>query len=76
MSRHSDGALGLAAYHPRSSRTWIWSVSLTRRQRWLKRIWNPAAPEWRRNQWHDYLRLPFGYALCISRQDYHRGEPS
>jgi hypothetical protein len=70
--RHSDGALGLIAYHPRKYPTWVWSLSITRRQKWLKRIWNPVSREWRKNQWHHYLKLPFGFQLCISQQDYHR----
>ena len=72
FKRDSGGGLILACYHPRSSDTWIWSLSLIRKQKWLKRVYSRTPREWRRNQWHDYLKLPFGYQLCLSRQDYHR----
>jgi hypothetical protein len=70
LARASDGSIILASYHPRSSSTWIWSLSLTRKQRWLKRI--VTRDQNRSGQWHDYLKLPFGWALIVSRQDYHR----
>jgi hypothetical protein len=70
FTRNSDGSLGLVSYHPRDCATWHWSLSLTRRQSELKRIVS-RAPR-RVGQWHDYLKLPFGYQLCLSRQDYHR----
>lgn len=29
----------------------------------------------RQGQWHDYYRLPFGFCLIVSQQDWHkRGE--
>lgn len=68
--RCSDGSLSLITYHPRSSPTWHWSVSLTRRQRWLKNL--VSLDENRRFQWHDYIKLPFGWAICIGYQDCHR----
>ena len=35
--------------------------------RWFHRFWQP---DYRRiNQWHDYLRLPFGFALMIGHQE-------
>lgn len=70
-SWHSDGALGLAAYHPKGSTAWHWSISLTRRQRYFKGWRSITPPELRRGQWHDYYRLPFGWALAVARQDYH-----
>lgn len=36
------------------------------RPRWFHRFWQPATV--RRNQWHDYAWLPFGYALVIGHQ--------
>lgn len=72
FSRASDGSITLLSYHPLSCPTWHWSASLTRRQRYLKRLVS-RTPKWaRQGQWHDYVRLPFGWALCISRQDYHK----
>lgn len=95
-SRTNTGELHLAAYHPKSSITWIWYVGLTRRargysplfsreerrrlavlfvtgnpyvgpDRWYHSFWQPS---YRRvGQWHDYLRLPFGWALVIGRQN-------
>lgn len=67
FSRHSDGALGLASYHPRSSTTWHWSLVLTKNH--FGGMWRSPV---RRGQWHDYYPLLFGYALRVSRQDYHR----
>ena len=72
FSGASDGSLVLAAYHPRTCPTWHWSVGLTRRQPHLKRWLTLTAKEWRRGQWHDYVKLPLGWALSFSRQDYHR----
>lgn len=72
ISRKSDGSVGLIAYHPRDCITWHWSVSLTRRQAgiWKYRPWALCSRATsRRGQWHDYYRLPFGWSLCISRQD-------
>lgn len=72
FTRMSDGGLKIASYHPKGCRTWHWSVSVVRsgtfRKFWLV---DRTEPAFRRNQWHDYYRLPFGRALCISRQDYH-----
>jgi hypothetical protein len=71
LDRHSNGDLGLAAYHPRSSGTWFWSVSLTRKQPHFPGLISRLPERFRRGQWHTYVRLAFRYALCISRQDYH-----
>lgn len=66
-SRASDQSLTLAAYHPPGCPTWHWSVSVYR----LRPGEKCRRDERRWNQWHDTYRLPFGYALCVSRQDYH-----
>ena len=67
LSRDSAGRLGLASYHPRRSKTWLWAVTLER---------NPDAlghrAKNRHGQWHDYHKLPFGWLLCVSQQDYHK----
>lgn len=60
----TDNSLVLASYHPRWSKTWHWSVILCRSG-------NLGRDNVRRNQWHDYYWLPFGYRLLVSRQDYH-----
>lgn len=68
FTRQSDGGLNLVTYHPWSSLTWYWGLSVDRDrmhvmfQRAHRRI----------GQWHDYVRLPFGWTLTISHQDYHR----
>lgn len=73
-SRTSAGGRTLVSYHPRTSPTWYWSVGIekTRREPWSK---NFCFAPTRSNQWHDYIRLPFGYDLIISRQDYHKARP-
>lgn len=71
FSRASDGSLTLLSYHPRTSPTWHWSASIVKSPI-CGRSWFVCLDRRRTHQWHDYLRLPFGKALCISRQDYHR----
>jgi hypothetical protein len=72
FTRASDGGIILASCHPLSSETWHWSVGVTRRQTvdWGYRVMLRASR--RTHQWHDFYRLPFGWSLVISRQDYHR----
>jgi hypothetical protein len=65
LSRTSAGELNIASYHPRSSPTWHWSLTL------IKSEGKPHRAERRTGQWHDYYWLPFGYRLLVSRQDYH-----
>lgn len=72
FSRASDGSIILASYHPAGCPTWHWSVSIIK-SRIERRWWLISRDPRRTGQWHDYLRLPFGKALCVSRQDYHRG---
>lgn len=75
FSRNSNGELGLAAYHPRDSLTWHWAISIGRRPPEARK-WLALAPrEFRRGQWRDYIGLPFGRQIIISRQDYHHREP-
>lgn len=68
--RNSAGEITLAIYHPATSSTWYWLVVLSRR--------DPFAWGWhgraqiRTGQWHDYYRLPFGWTLIVSQQDFHR----
>lgn len=71
LRRDSSGGLVLASYHPRACPTWHWSVSIINSPVFRKR-WLVSRASTRSNQWHDYYRLPFGKALCVSRQDYHR----
>lgn len=66
LSRASDGSLTLLSYHPRGSVTWHWSVHLARTNYPTNRAKD------RTGQWHDYYRLPFGYNLVVSQQDYHK----
>ena len=68
MHRDSGGGLVLLAYHPRGSATWHWSAVLARGGG--SALINRAAN--RQGQWHDYYRLPFGYCLIISQQDWHK----
>jgi len=72
MGRASDGSIVLISKHPRSSNTWYWSISLTRKRHveWGWRAWTRSTM--RTGQWHDYYRLPFGWTLIWSAQDYHR----
>lgn len=73
MKRASDGSITLFAKHPIESLTWHWAVSITRKQhvKWGWRLWTRA--NFRSHQWHDYYRLPFGWTLILSFQDYHKG---
>jgi len=71
LSRASDGDLTLLSYHPRGCLTWHWSISVSRRLDFTGVI-NRAPKGWRKGQWHDLYRLPFGWAIRISRQDYHK----
>ncbi len=73
MSQDSGGGLVLASYHPRNSPTWHWSIGIIN-SRVFRPWWLISRATARTHQWHDYYRLPFGKALCISRQDYHKSE--
>ena len=66
--RDSGGSLVLISHHPRGSSTWHWSVCLAKGGG--KRLIDRAAD--RTGQWHDYYKLPFGYCLIVSQQDWHR----
>lgn len=70
-SRASDGSIILASKHPKGSQTWHWSISLKRNalSSNVWRFWHRAEARW--GQWHDYYRLPFGWWLIVSRQDFH-----
>lgn len=67
LTRASDGSIKLASKHPVGCTTWHWAIYLRRTTltRWINRA------ERRTHQWHDYYRLPFGWALIVSWQDYH-----
>ncbi len=69
LHRDSAGDLVLLSYHPRGSSTWHWSVTLSRMSPGKFMI-NRAAD--RRGQWHDFYRLPFGFTLIVSQQDWHK----
>jgi hypothetical protein len=68
MHRDSAGNLVLLSYHPRGSSTWHWSVVLSRRAG--NTLVNRAVE--RQGQWHDFYRLPFGYSIIVSQQDWHK----
>lgn len=68
MHRDSAGDLVLFAYHPRGSSTWLWSVVLAKGGG--RALINRASD--RQGQWHDYYRLPFGFCIIVSQQDYHK----
>ena len=72
LSRASDGGLVLASKHPVGCGTWHWGIGITRRQTvvWGWRVMLRCNR--RTGQWHDYYRLPFGWSLVVSRQDYHQ----
>lgn len=72
MSRASDGSIVLLTKHPRYSVTWHWSLSIARKPivAWGWRLWTRSGR--RSGQWHDYYRLPFGWTLTWSAQDYHK----
>lgn len=72
FGRYSNGDLGLVSFHPRSSGTWHWSLCITRTQPHFPGLVSRLPRQFRRGQWHTYLRLPFRYALLLSRQDYHK----
>lgn len=68
LTRCSDGALTVASYQPRNE-TWHWAVAIGRSDinpGWIRRA------TIRRGQWHDFYRLPFGFELRVSRQDFHK----
>lgn len=67
FTRASDRSITVASKHPRDCQTWHWSVSLKRTS--MKGL--VARAERRTHQWHDYYRLPFGWVLIVSQQDYH-----
>lgn len=72
LTRDSGGALILASYHPRKSKTWYWSLTV-RPHFWNKGrsfiCWQPD--KYRNGQWHD--RLYIGRKMfMIARQDYHK----
>lgn len=72
MRKASDGSIIIASKHPQGCPTWHWSASLKRnaiRFKWWA-LWSRA--ENRNHQWHDFYRLPFGWCLIVSRQDYHK----
>lgn len=69
LHRDSAGNLVLVSKHPRGSATWHWSVVLTSKGGGRALI--SRAVE-RQGQWHDYYRLPFGFRLIVSQQDWHK----
>lgn len=72
FTRASDGTIVIATKHPKDSLTWHWSLSIGRRKwvEWGWRLW--LRSDRRVAQWHDYYRLPFGWALIWSAQDWHK----
>ncbi len=74
-SGNSDGSLCLASYHPRSSFTWLWSVTLTRGKARTGRFLELAPRGLNRGQWHHYVNLPIGWMIRLSRQHRMEREP-
>lgn len=72
FKRDSAGGLMLVSYQPTHCPTWHWSIRIGKSPYYNRRRWLVCRASERFLQWHDYYRLPFGKALCISRQDYHR----
>lgn len=66
LTKNSAGDLNVISYHPNNSPTWHWSVVLSRRGG------RGGRSVQRTGQWHDFYRLPFGWCLIISQQDYHK----
>lgn len=73
ISRASDGSIVLARYHPPGCNTWHWSVYL---KKYSDHRPKTHKADRRVNQWHDYYRLPFGWTIMVSQQDYHKQEPN
>lgn len=71
ISRTSSGELILASYHPRGSATWAWSAVLSKGGRHDPLVFRMPA-DMRHGQWYDWYRLPFGWSLRVSMQDYHK----
>lgn len=69
LTRTSAGDLNLIGYHPRSSPTWYWSVTLIKADGW-----GSSRAKGRSGQWHDYYRV-FGRTICVSQQDWHKSSP-
>lgn len=68
LHRTGAGGLTLLSRHPRGSATWHWSISLVKSAG--KYLISRASD--RQGQWHDYYRLPFGYSIIVSQQDWHK----
>jgi len=64
----NTGGLTLASYQPRNE-TWHWAFVVQRSQYTKDFI---SKDPTRRGQWHDYYRLPFGFEIVHSRQDWHK----
>ncbi len=72
MQRASDGSFILVSKHPRGCPTWHWSISL-KRNAISGNVWRLWYRDLNRfDQWHDFYRLPFGWWLIVSQQDYHK----
>lgn len=70
-SRSSSGERMIASYR-RPNETWRWCVGIGKWPVGRAGIVSREQPQFRRGQWHDYYRLPFGRQLIVSRQDYHK----
>lgn len=71
FTRSSDNGIVLVSRHPKGSLTWYWSVSLKRLSEEQRNRIVVRDPR-RTHQWHDYYRLPFGWRIIVSQQDYHK----
>jgi hypothetical protein len=65
FSRSSNGDMHIAGYHPRKSSTWLWHVSIGKRNgdRML------SIAKIRRGQWHDYFNIG-GFGFSIGHQKF------
>jgi hypothetical protein len=67
LSRTNTGHLMLASYHPAWSHTWRWAVQIMKGGK--DRPWIDRAKH-RSGQRHDYYRLPLGWQIMVSQQNY------
>lgn len=70
FTRCNDGSIILASWQPRGE-AWHWAIGLGLTQ--INKDWVRCSTL-RRGQWHDFYRLPFGWELRVSRQDFHIGK--
>lgn len=67
LSRTNSGDLMIASYHPAWSHTWRWAAQVMKGGAGRPLI---DRDKHRGGQRHDYYKLPFGWQLLISQQNY------